>query len=118
MKRRSTRLAAAVMTSGALVAAGLGASSPANANPIVNVSCVQTVALGQIVCNSLDNNSILTIHTGQILSDNDISVLSGDLSKNELTVENVANTLSNNKITCSTFVLSIAGVTQTGQCKK
>lgn len=116
MKRRSTRFAAAVMTSGALIAAGLGgASAPATASTdsLVSLNCVQVVS---IICSSLNNNEIVTVHTGDILSGNKISILSNDLSHIDLTVENVANVLSNNNIKCSTFVLSIAGVTQTKQC--
>jgi len=112
MKRRSTRFVAAAMTSG-LLAVGLAGGGSAAANP-VNISCVS--GIGNIVCNSLNNNTILTIHTGDILSQNEINVLSGNLSENELTVENVANILSANKITCSTFVLNVAGVVQTKQC--
>jgi hypothetical protein len=116
MKRRSTRFAAAVMTSGALIAAGLGgASAPATASTdtLVDLNCVQVVS---IVCQSLNHNEILTVYTGDILSGNKISILSDNLSHNDLNVENVANILSNNNIKCSTFVLSIAGVTQTKQC--
>jgi hypothetical protein len=69
MKRRSTRFVAAAMTSG-LLAVGLAGGGSAAANP-VNISCVS--GIGNIVCNSLNNNTILTIHTGDILSQNEIN---------------------------------------------
>ena len=121
MKRRTTRFAAAVMTSGALIAVGLGgASAPATASTetLVDVDCVQVALIGQIVCESLNHNTILTINN--VLNGNtvNLSVLSDDLSNNELNVSNIANILSNNNVTCSTFALAVAGVITTGQCKK
>jgi hypothetical protein len=110
MKRRSTRLAAAVMTTGAIAAVGLSGGAVANANPQCNTYGGVNLGLTNVLCQSVNGNKVDV--TGVKVGD--VSVLEDALSHNEITLINVENVLSNFK--CINAVVTIASVPFTAQC--
>ncbi len=110
MKRRSTRLAAAVMTTGAIAAVGLSGGAVANANPQCNTYGGVNLGLTNVLCQSVNGNKVEV--TGVKVGD--VSVLENALSQNEITLVNVQNVLNNWK--CTSAIVTIAGVPITAQC--
>jgi hypothetical protein len=109
MKRRSTRFAAALMTSGAIAAVGLsGGSSVASANPQCNTYGGVNLGLTNVLCQSVNGNTVNV--TGVKVGD--VSVLENALSRNEITLVNVENVLQNFKcINASVNIVNALPVT-------
>jgi len=105
MKRRTTGIVAAALTSG-LLAVGLGGASSAVAG---GTSC-KTVGVNVVTCSNVLNGNKIEV-TGV---DGDVNVLSNNLSHTDLTLIQVKDVLNNWK--CTSVSLTIGGVSVPVTC--